>query len=89
LALHSAFPVAISAAGDSGANSAERVKIVTIGGYVAFLVGPPLLGLIGEHYGLRNAMLVVLTLLFCAIAAAPAVRPRIAANAEETSRTPA
>lgn len=81
------FPVAISAAGDSGANSAERVKIVTIGGYVAFLVGPPLLGLIGEHYGLRNAMLVVLTLLFCAIAAAPAVRPRAAANAEETSRT--
>ncbi|MCS4242607.1 fucose permease [Rhizobium sp. BIGb0125] len=77
------FPVAISAAGDSGANSAERVKIVTIGGYVAFLVGPPLLGLLGENFGLRNAMLVVLALLLCAILAAPAVRPRKLATTDE------
>jgi predicted MFS family arabinose efflux permease len=79
--------VAISAAGDSGANSAERVKIVTIGGYVAFLVGPPLLGLLGENFGLRNAMLVVLALLLCAILAAPAVRPRKLATDEVVTPT--
>lgn len=83
------FPVAISAAGDSGANSAERVKIVTIGGYIAFLVGPPLLGLLGENFGLRNAMLVVLALLLAAILAAPAVRPRNRANNKDTVTTTA
>ncbi|MFC7557608.1 MFS transporter [Pseudoroseomonas wenyumeiae] len=34
------FPVALSAAGDSGSDSAARVKVVAMGGYVAFLVGP-------------------------------------------------
>ncbi len=70
------FPVAISAAGDSGANSTGRVKVVTIGGYIAFLVGPPLLGVIGESYGLRNAMLVVLGLVIAATVVAPAVKSR-------------
>lgn len=64
------FPVAISAAGDSGPNGAERVKWVAIAGYIAFLVGPPLLGFIGEAAGLRNALLVV----FAFVAAASFVR---------------
>ncbi|MBB4351715.1 MFS transporter [Aliirhizobium cellulosilyticum] len=71
------FPVAISAAGDSGANATGRVKAVTIGGYIAFLVGPPLLGFVGEHFGLRNAMLVVLALVIAATIAASAVRQPI------------
>ena len=49
---------------------------MTIGGYIAFLVGPPLLGLIGESYGLRNAMLVVLGLVIAATVVAPAVKSR-------------
>jgi fucose permease len=60
------FPIAISAAGDSGPNGAERVKWVAIAGYIAFLVGPPLLGFIGEAAGLRNALLIVLTLVAAA-----------------------
>ena len=60
------FPVALSLAGDSGPNPAERVKLVAISGYVAFLVGPPLLGFVGEHYGLRNAMIIVLALVIVA-----------------------
>lgn len=74
------FPVAISAAGSSGPNSGGRVKLVTIGGYIAFLAGPPFLGLLGESYGLRTAMLVVLTFLLLAVVAAGAVRPRSAAR---------
>lgn len=60
------FPVAISAAGDSGPNGAERVKWVAIAGYIAFLVGPPLLGFIGEVAGLRNALFVVLAFVAAA-----------------------
>lgn len=70
------FPVAISAAGDSGPNPAGRVRVVAIAGYIAFLVGPPLLGFIGEHYGLRSALIVVLCLVAIAALAAPAVSTR-------------
>lgn len=37
------------------------------------LVGPPLLGYLGEHYGLRSAMLVVLALVILAAIVAKAV----------------
>ncbi|MBT0779054.1 MFS transporter [Paracoccus sp. pheM1] len=70
------FPIAISAAAASGPNATGRVRTVTICGYIAFLVGPPLLGLIGETYGLRMAMLLVLALILAAAAVAGAVRPR-------------
>lgn len=70
------FPVALSAAGDSGPNGAARIKIVAIAGYVAFLVGPPLLGFVGEEYGLRNAMIVVLALVALATFCAPAIQRR-------------
>ncbi|GAA2632883.1 MFS transporter [Paractinoplanes durhamensis] len=70
------FPVALSAAGDSGANPTARVSLVATVGYVAFLVGPPGLGFLGEHFGLRGAMLVVLAFLVAAAAAAPALGGR-------------
>ncbi|MBM2614425.1 MFS transporter [Actinoplanes sp. LDG1-06] len=67
------FPVALSVAADSGENPTARVSLVATAGYVAFLVGPPALGFLGEHYGLRNAMIVVLALLALAAAVAPAL----------------
>ena len=54
------FPVALSAAGDDPAGAARRVSAVATAGYAAFLVGPPLLGFVGQHAGLRSAILVVL-----------------------------
>jgi len=68
------FPVALSAAGDSGDNPTARVSLVASVGYVAFLVGPPVLGFLGEHYGLRGAMVVVLAFLAVAAFTAPALR---------------
>lgn len=68
------FPVAISAAADSGPNSAARVKVVAIAGYIAFLVGPPLLGFVGEQLGLRNAMFIVLGLVALAALVTPFVK---------------
>ncbi|WP_240662638.1 MFS transporter [Streptomyces sp. WAC 06738] len=75
------FPVAISAAGDSGPNPTARVSMVAMIAYAAFLVGPPGLGFLGDHYGLRSAMIAVLALVATAIFLAPAVgerRPAVA-----------
>jgi MFS family permease len=80
------FPVAISAAGDSGENPAARVSLAATLGYVAFLVGPPVLGFLGEHYGLRPALVVVLVLVAAAAFLAPAARPPQRAEAKVAER---
>lgn len=67
------FPLTISAASDTGPDAPTRVSVVATTGYLAFLVGPPLLGFLGEHYGLRSAMLVVLGLVMIAALVARAV----------------
>ncbi|MEV4015951.1 MFS transporter [Nonomuraea angiospora] len=86
------FPVALSAAGETGPNETARVSLVATIGYVAFLVGPPGLGFLGDHWGLRTAMLAVLAFVASAVFLAPAVdtRRRSAAvhHDEERSRTP-
>ncbi|MBE9372846.1 MFS transporter [Saccharopolyspora sp. HNM0983] len=68
------FPLAISAAGDGDGDTTARVSAVATAGYIAFLVGPPLLGFLGERFGLQHAMLAVLALVACAAVTAPAVR---------------
>ncbi|MCS5728866.1 MFS transporter [Herbiconiux moechotypicola] len=72
------FPVGMSAAADTGdpRQAAARVSAVAIIGYVAFLVGPPVLGLLGHEVGILNALLVILVLVVLAGIAAPAVRER-------------
>ncbi|WP_318390015.1 MFS transporter [Enterobacter sp.] len=67
------FPLTISAASDTGPDAPTRVSVVAATGYLAFLVGPPLLGFLGEHYGLRSAMMVVLALVIVAALVARAV----------------
>ncbi|MEU4883732.1 MFS transporter [Streptomyces althioticus] len=70
------FPVALSAAGDSGPDETARVGLVATIGYIAFLVGPPTLGFLGDHYGLRPAMVVVLAFVAAAVFVAPAAGTR-------------
>lgn len=82
------FPVALSAAGETGPDETARVSLVATLGYIAFLVGPPALGFLGEHWGLRSAMLVVLVFVVSAIFLAPAVDTRRRSAAlEEQERT--
>ncbi|WP_307544157.1 MFS transporter [Streptomyces sp. V3I8] len=87
------FPLALSAAGDSGPDAAARVSLVAMIGYVAFLVGPPGLGFLGDHYGLRAAMTVVLAFVAVAVLLAPAVGTRRAtppaASAPDSRPAPA
>lgn len=70
------FPLTIAAASESGPDSVARVSLVAVAGYIAFLVGPPLLGFLGEEFGLRMAMLVVLGLLSVTVVLAPAAGGR-------------
>lgn len=70
------FPVGMSAAADAPKNAAARVSAVAIIGYCAFLVGPPLIGLLADHIELLNAMFVVLGLIALAGLASPAARER-------------
>jgi cyanate permease len=68
------FPVGMSAAADDPARAAARVAAVATVGYFAFLVGPPLLGFLGEQFGLLSAFWVVLVLIAVAYVATPAAR---------------
>jgi len=68
------FPVTLSAAGDSD-DPTTTVGAVATAGYVAFLVGPPLLGFLGEHVGIRYALIVVLVVVALASLLTSAARP--------------
>ncbi|GAB3040154.1 MFS transporter [Parafrigoribacterium mesophilum] len=68
------FPVGMSAAADDPKTAAARVSAVATIGYCAFLVGPPLIGFLGEHIGLLNGLLVVLVLVALAGAVSHAAR---------------
>lgn len=65
------FPIGISVAADHPTHSARRVSIISIFGYLAFLVGPPTLGILGEHLGILNAFYVVALMLLMALFVAP------------------
>ncbi|MBP1915310.1 MFS transporter [Lederbergia galactosidilytica] len=54
------FPIGLSAAGDNPHGVAARVGAVTTVGYMAFLVGPPVLGAIAESIGLLRSLIFVL-----------------------------
>jgi MFS family permease len=68
------FPLFISAASD-GANSSQRVATVTSFGYVAFLVGPPLLGFFGQAWGLLPMFAVLALFLVGSVYFAGATKP--------------
>ncbi len=54
------FPTGMSAASDDPVKAAVRVSVVSTIGYAAFLGGPPLLGMLGEAFGIRHGLLAVL-----------------------------
>lgn len=68
------FPVGMSAAADDPRNAAARVSAVATIGYGAFLIGPPLIGMLGEEIGLLPALAVVLALVALAGVCSPAAR---------------
>lgn len=69
------FPVGMSAAADEPAAAAARVSVVASIGYCAFLGGPPLIGLLGEHITVLRALVTVAVLLALATVVTNALRP--------------
>ena len=69
------FPVGMSAASDDPTRAAVRLSVVSTIGYTAFLAGPPLVGFLGDHVGVLNALLAVGAVSGAAILVSPAARP--------------
>lgn len=76
------FPVTLSAAADSD-DPTSSVAAVATAGYIAFLVGPPLLGFLGEEFGLRGAMILVLAVVTLASLLTSAAKPKPSRQAPE------
>ncbi len=69
------FPVGMSAASDDPARSAARVSVVSSIGYVAFLAGPPVLGMLADHIGYRMALLTIAAPLVLSLLLSPVAAP--------------
>lgn len=74
------LPLALSAAAESGDDPSARVSAVATIGYLALLAGPPSLGLLGESFGLRSAILLPLVLVVTSVLCARVMRPRVVAD---------
>ncbi len=68
------FPLGMSAAAESGVDSAARVSVVASIGYFANLAGPPVIGAVAERFGLLDAFWILVALFVAAFAAAGALR---------------
>jgi cyanate permease len=64
----------MSAAADDPKTAAARVSAVATIGYFAFLVGPPVIGFLGQQIGVLNALLVTLILVALGAVVAGAAR---------------
>lgn len=82
------FPVGMSAAADDPDRAPARVATVSTIGYTAFLAGPPLLGFLGEHFGVLRALLVVGAAVVIALACLPAVREPADREVSSSPRRP-
>ncbi len=68
------FPVGMSASADDPERAHARMSTVATIGYIAFIAGPPALGLLGEHIGVLRSLLAVGAMAMLAMLALPAVR---------------
>jgi fucose permease len=69
------FPVGMSAGADDPALAAPRLGAITSIGYVAFLGGPPLVGLVASALGLPHALWSVIVVLLPAALLASSAAP--------------
>lgn len=80
------FPIGMSAAGDEPRHAAARVSVVATVGYTAFLAGPTVIGVVGNHIGVLRALTVTAALLGVGVLVAGSTRPL--ASSEVSPRTP-
>ena len=69
------YPLGISAAADDPRNAPARVAAVATVATVSGLLGPTIIGVLGEHFGLPQAFIVVAALAIAAVLVSGAARP--------------
>ena len=74
------FPVGMSAGGDDPRRAAARVSVIASIGYCASLAGPTTIGVLGNHFTVLRALIVVAALLGVAVLVAGTVRARTPAG---------
>ncbi|WP_188109315.1 MFS transporter [Paeniglutamicibacter gangotriensis] len=65
------FPVGMSVAAAHPTDGPRRVGIVAVFGYSSMLVGPPVLGFLGEHFGVLRAFILVAAVLLLTLLITP------------------
>lgn len=65
------FPVGMSVAAAHPTNGPRRVGIVAVFGYSSMLIGPPVLGFLGEHFGVLRAFILVAGILLLTLLITP------------------
>jgi MFS family permease len=76
------FPLAISAAAQrTDRPAAINVAALSQISFVAFLLGPPLLGFVSDHWGIRSAFGIGIPFIVLSLAAAGALGRRPSPNA--------
>ncbi|MDQ2748577.1 MAG: MFS transporter [Actinomycetota bacterium] len=80
------FPVGMSAAAEEPRYAAGRVSVVSSIAYSAFLAGPPVIGIIGNHVGVLRALTVAAGLLAVAAVLAGQCRMLVADPALDGQR---
>jgi len=76
------YPLAVSAAAQRTDRPASvNVAALAQVSFVVFFLGPPLLGFVGEYWGIRNAYLVVLPIILAGLALSGALTPKKGAAA--------
>jgi len=69
------YPTGMSAAADDPRHAAARVSVVTSVAYLAFLLGPPLIGLLADRHGVLDALTAAAGLLVVGLLVAGACAP--------------
>jgi MFS family permease len=69
------FPIGMSSAADDPVRAAVNVSVAGAIGYGAFLAGPPVIGVLAQHFGVLHAILCVLGALAIGLAASRAAKP--------------
>jgi cyanate permease len=70
----------MSAGGDDPRRAAARVSVIASIGYCASLAGPTTIGVLGNHFTVLRALIVVAALLGVAVLVAGTVRARTPAG---------
>ena len=75
------FPIGMSAAADDPLRAPARISAVAAVGYGASLIGPPSIGLLGEHLGSLHALILVFAfVVMSGLVASSARKPALTAD---------